>query len=1069
MSLSSVCIKRPVFTTMLIAAPIVLGLVSYFRIGVDLFPNVDLPIVTVTTTLPGASVEEMETGVTKRLEEAVNTVSGIDELKSVTKEGLSTIVVQFLLEKNRDVAAQEVRDKTSTVLADLPPGTQTPVIDKFDLDASPVLTVAVSGRRSLREVSEIADKRIRESLESLDGVGQVTIAGARLRAINVCVDSSKLEAYSLSIEDVRRALIAQNLELPGGRVDQSGRELVLRTMGRVRESAAFNDVIVAWAPGRPIRVKDIGRAVDGEEEPRSLARLDGSNSVTLVVQKQSGTNTLDVIKGVKAKLGELRKALPDDIALQVIRDQSIFIAGSIREVKKHLVLGALLVMLTIFLFLRDWRTMILAGFAIPVCIVSTFTVMNALGFTLNNITMLGLVLAVGIVIDDAIVIHENIFRWMEEKGYSAEDAAASATSEIALAVMATTFSLVVIFLPIAFMSGRVGRFFQSFGITIAFSILISLGVGFTMTPMLCSQFLKLSKHAGKEARRGLYHWLVERPYLATLRFAERHRWVIVLATLATFATVVPLWSALGKDFIPKDDQSEFEIAVTSPEGWTLERISSELAAVEEGLRKLPAVEHLLTTIGDVSGRVGKGAGDVTKASIYVRLAPIEDRLEGTFDRFLLLGGRRFAGVFGVHELDPKLRAVSQFTVMRAAREAMKNFPDLRSSVQLPAAVASGAANADVEFNLLGPDLEQLGAYSTTIMAKMREVPGIVDVDTTLALRKPELRVEVDREKAMDLGVSVETIASTLQVLVGGKIVTNYKDDTVGEQYDVWLRAGLADREDPNGVERLTVPSPRAGLVKVSNLAALEDARGPSQIDRLGRQRKVTMICNVDRIPIGTAIDAVKKIVAELGLPPAYSVYFTGRAKTLAETVTNFVIAFALSVIFMYMILAGQFESFIHPITILLAVPLTIPFAFVSLILLRQPLDIYAIFGLFLLFGIVKKNGILQVDYTNVLRERGLGRDEAILEANRTRLRPILMTTVMLIAGMVPIALGVGPGTASRASLAKVIIGGQSLSLLLSLLVTPVAYSYFDDLSRIFGRKKAAPAPHAAPALVETKA
>jgi HAE1 family hydrophobic/amphiphilic exporter-1 len=1050
-SVTRVFIRRPVFTTMLVSCPIVLGIVSYSRIGVDLFPNVDLPIVTVTCTRPGASVEEMETGVTKPLEEAANTVSGIDELKSTTKEGVSSIVVQFLLEKNRDVAAQEVRDKVSTIVAQLPPGTQTPVIDKFDLDASPVLTIAVSGHRSLREVSEIANKRVRESLESLDGVGQVTLAGGHLRAINVYVSAEKLEGHHLSIEQVKEALIAQNLELPGGRVDQGSRELVLRTMGRVKESFQFNDIIVAWHGGQPIRIRDLGHADDSEEEPRSQARLDGANAVTLVVQKQSGTNTIAVISVVKKKLELLRNELPGDVELQVIRDQSIFIEGSIHEVKKHLVLGALLVAATILLFLGDWRTTILAGVAIPVCIVSTFTLMYAMGFTLNNITLLGLVLAVGIVIDDAIVVHENIFRWMEEKGLPAPEAAEGATGEIALAVLATTFSLVVIFLPIAFMSGRVGRFFQSFGITIAFAILISLGVGFSMTPMLCSRFLKLSKHAGGHETGGIYHWLLEKPYMAALRFALRFRWIIVLATVASFVSIIPLFKAIGKDFIPKDDQSEFEVAIKSPEGWTLDRFSHELEIVESRLRQFPAVTHLLTTIGDVSGRVAKGAGDVTAASIYVRIAPLEERIQGPFDKLVLHLPEFVQDLVGTHPLAPALAGVSQFDMMRAARKLMTEFPDLRSAVQLPAAVASGAANADIEFNLLGPDLEQLAGYADTIMRRMRRVPGIVDVDTTLALRKPELRVHVDREKAMDLGVPVQTIASTLEILVGGEIVSSYKDDTVGEQYDVWLRAEKRDRDDPRTVDYLSVPSPTAGLVRVASLASLKEARGPSQIDRFARQRKVTIVCNADGIPLGSIVDRVNEITTAMNLPAGYSVYFTGRAKTLAETAVNFAIAFGLSFLFMYMILAAQFESFVHPVTILLAVPLTIPFALVSLLLLRQALDIYSVFGLFLLFGIVKKNGILQVDYTNVLRSRGDPRDKAVLEANRTRLRPILMTTVMLMAGMVPIALGVGPGTGSRASIAKVIIGGQALSLLLSLLVTPVAYTYFDDLGRLFRR------------------
>lgn len=1141
MSFARTFIERPVFTTMLIACPIVLGLVSALRIGVDLFPNVDLPIVTVTTTLPGSSVEEMETGVTKPLEEVVNTVSGIDELKSVTKEGVSSIIVQFLLEKNRDVAAQEVRDKVSTILAQLPPGTQTPVIDKFDLDASPVITVAVSGRRSLREVSEYANKKVRENLESLDGVGQVVIAGGHLRAINVYVSAERLEAFKLSIDEVKRALIAQNLELPGGRVDQDSRELVLRTMGRVKESWQFADIIVAWRNGQPIRVRDLGHAEDSEEEPRSQARFDGQNAVTLIVQKQSGTNTIKVIDVVKKKLDVLRPLLPPDMRLEVIRDQSVFIEGSIHEVKKHLILGAILVAATILLFLGDWRTTILAGLAIPVCIVSTFTLMYAMGFTLNNITLLGLVLAVGIVIDDAIVVHENIFRWMEEKRIPGPRAAQLATSEIALAVMATTFSLVVIFLPIAFMSGRVGRFFQSFGITIAFAILISLGVGFTLTPMLCAKFLnvggatlsrlgrwffrfvlgsglsmlfnalwtlgsgasestvlyvelgagaflsfvglfRLLEAKRAEARKhsdghvaeahGFYHWVCERPYMALLRVAVTKRWLplpklglapvdfvlgelvrvrllVVLLAALCFAATIPLGKAVGKDFIPKDDQSEFEIAIKSPEGWTLDRFSRELLIVESRLREFPAVTHLLTTIGDVSGRVSKGAGDVTTASVYVRLADLDDRIQGPIDRLAVHLPGFVQRIAGAHEIEPGLAGISQFEMMRAARKLMTEFPDLRSSVQLPAAVASGQANADVEFNLLGPDLEQLAGYSEEFMRRMRLVPGIVDVDTTLALRKPELRVQVDREKAMDLGVPIQTIASTLQILVGGEIVSTYKDDSVGEQYDVWLRAERKDRDDPRTVDYLSVPSSTAGLVRVASLASLKEARGPSQIDRFGRQRKVTIVCNADGIPIGSIIDKVNEIKAEVGLAPGYDVYFTGRAKVLGETITNFGIAFGLSLLFMYMILAAQFESFVHPITILLAVPLTIPFALVSLIALHQAMDIYAIFGLFLLFGIVKKNGILQVDYTNVLRAEGKERDVAILEANRTRLRPILMTTVMLIAGMVPIALGAGPGAASRASIAKVIIGGQLLSLLLSLLVTPIAYTYFDDLAAIW--------------------
>jgi hydrophobic/amphiphilic exporter-1 (mainly G- bacteria), HAE1 family len=741
MTLPELCIRRPVFTTMLIVFPVVVGLISYFKMGVDLFPNVDLPIITVSTTRPGTSVEEMETGVTKVIEEAVNTISGIDELRSTTKEGLSFVNVQFVLEKNRDVAQQEVQSKINTILARLPSGTESPVIDKFDIDASPVMTIAVAGDRNLREVTEIADKQIRDSLSSLSGVGAVNLAGGRKRAIQVTVDTQRLEAYHLSIEQVRLALAAQNLELPGGRVDQEQRELVLRTMGRVTDPSQFKDIIITNVKGQPIRVKDVGRVTDTWEEPRSLGRLDGRPAVLLIVQKQSGTNTVAVIDGVKRKLADLQRAMAEggkaDVKLEVIRDQSRFINASLHEVKKHLVLGAILVSLTILLFLRDWRTMVIASLSIPVSLISTFMVMNWLGFTLNNISMLALVLAVGIVIDDAVVVHENIFRWMEEKGYGAWEAARLATKEIALAVLATTFSLVVIFLPIAFMSGRVGRFFFSFGVTTAVAILASMLVSFTLTPMLCSRFLKLSDKARKEGAAhhsgGAYGWLAEKPYLWTLRWAMRHRWAIVLATVVVTLSVVPLAKMVGKDFLPKDDQSEFEIAITTPAGWTLDRVDRTFREIEQKVKAFPETVNLLTTVGDTSGRVSKAAGDVTQGSIYVRLVDLDERKAGA-------DGRRW----------------SQWQVMAKARQVMADYPDLRSSVQLPSAISSGQTQADVEFTLVGPDLQKLNDYADGIIAKLRATPGLADVDTTLALRKPEMRVQIDRDRASDLGADVRT-------------------------------------------------------------------------------------------------------------------------------------------------------------------------------------------------------------------------------------------------------------------------------------------------------------------------
>ena len=1031
MTIWDVCIRRPVFTAMLVIAPIVLGLAAYPRLGVDLFPNVDLPLVTVTTTLRGASVEEMETGVTKPIEEIVNTVSGIEQLRSTTKEGMSQVAIEFVLEKNGAVAAQEIDAKVRTILGQLPEGTDAPIIDKFALDAAPVLTLAISGRRDAREITEIARKLIKEDLESLPGVGAVILVGGRQRAIQISIDTDRLQKYdNLTIEDVRQAITRENQEQPGGRIDQGPREVVLRTMGRIREPADFAQLIVANRHGQPIRIQDIGTVTDSIEEPRGLSRLwtiasaaagPGDLAVSLIVQKQSGTNTVAVVEAVKHRLEEIRAVLPDDVVVQIIRDQSRFIENSIHEVQVHLLLAAVLVSLTILLFMRDWRTTLIATLSIPTSMIATFAFMDFMGFTINNITMLGLILAIGIVVDDAVVVHENIFRHMEEYGLSAREAAASATAEIALAVVATTFSLLVIFIPVIFMGGRVGRFFVSFGYVVAFSILMSMMISFTMTPALCSRFLKAED--GHAATKGGPVWrLVEGFYMAALRFSLAHRWLIVLVSVGVFASTPTLMKIVGKDFVPRDDTSEFEVVVTLPEGTSLERADEVLAEVEQRLRGVRGVTKTFTTIGDTSGRTARGQGEVTRAGIYCRLVDLRER------------------------------EYSQFEVMQDARKILVDYPDLRAAVQDVAAIAaSGFRQVMIDLNLRGPDMEKLQQYSQTITDWMRAQGPYVDVDTSLSFRKPEMRIVPNRERASELGVSVQAISATTNVLVGGFPVSTYKE--ADQQYDVWLRADRGFRDDPADIARLTVPSskPGIGVVELGNVADFEEAQGPSTIERFSRQRQVVVSANLEGKALGEGVDDLAAFVKTLDLPADYRWEFIGQAKNLNDTMANFVIAFALAFLFMYMILAAQFESLVHPITILLALPLTIPFAILSLILLRTNLDIYAMFGLFMLFGIVKKNGILQVDYTNVLRSRGVPRDRAILEANAVRLRPILMTTVMLVAAMIPMAMGEGPGAASRAGMAKVILGGQVLSLLLTLLLTPVAYSLWDDLTVLFLR------------------
>jgi len=1063
MTLSEVCINRPVFTWVLVAIPVVLGLFSYGELGVDLFPDVDFPVCTVTTVLQGASVEEMETTVTKPIEDIINTVSGIDELRSTTTEGVSVVTVQFLLSKNGDVGMQEVRDKVNTILADLPDGTDPPIVDKFDTSSMPVMTIAVSGRRDFREVTELARKQIKERLETVNGVGSINLVGGRVRAMNVVVDTERLAGYNLSVEDVRIALLRQNLEVPGGRMDQGSRELVLRTLGRLRTEKEFNDLIVANRNGYPIRVRDIGRADDAFEEPRTLARLDGYGAVSLVVQKQSGVNTVKVAQDVKARLAQLRAGLPPDITTEVIRDQSRFIKKSIEEVKFHLLLAAALVSATILLFIRDWRTTLIATLAIPTSIIPTFMFMRYMGFTLNNITMLGLILAIGIVIDDAVVVHENIFRHMEEDGMDGMAAARKGTREIALAVLATSLSLVVIFVPIAFMGGIVGRFFSSFGLTVAFAVSMSLFVSFTLTPMLCSRFLKLEPAAPGHRRQprsksGLVYRTLDGGYGWVLRAAMRRKFLVVILTAAVTCSTVPIGRVMGISLIPRDDQSEYEISVTTPEGYSLERTSQLTAELESRIWKLRGTEHVFTTIGQTEGgRVVKGEGDVTRGTIYVRITDLEKRNTSAAAR----GWWDFAGQLGRLFSGPEF---DQFQVQHETRKFLEDYPDLRVSVNDVSPFQGGRRPQTFQVSLAGPDLNQLSTYADQLIAQLKKQSGIVDLDTTLSLKKPEVQVAIDREAASDLGVPVGTIADTLRVLVGGLPVSKFRAGE--EQYDVWLRADSARRSTNEDLYQITIPSPAVGLVKLASLAKLNLDRGPTEIERYSRERIVTVVGNPEGIALGEAIERAEKILKGMNLPPQYTYLYTGQAKTLGETGYYFMVAFTLSITFMYLILAAQFESWMQPMAILMALPVTIPFGMLSLVLFHTPMDLYAMFGLFMLVGIVKKNGILQVDATNQLRAKGQSRHEAIIEANHTRLRPILMTTLMLVAAMVPIALGKGPGAGARASMAKVIIGGQMLSLVLALLVTPVFYALLDrfvNFARRLGiRFSVEPAPRLAP-------
>jgi HAE1 family hydrophobic/amphiphilic exporter-1 len=1035
--LAEVSIRRPVFASMIILALVVVGVASYSRLGVDRFPAVDLPNVSIRTTLPGASPEEVETIISQPIEEAVNTVEGIDELRSVSGRGTSFVMATFNLDRDIDVAAQDVRDRVATVLNRLPNDVDPPVISKFNNEDSPILTIAVSGDRSLRELTEIADKIVKVQLERSVGVGEVRIVGGLERAINVWIDADRLAAYQIPITAVRDAIQRQNADIPGGNVTRGAREQVLRTMGRITDPKAFNDLVISTVNGSPIRVRDIGRAEDGTKEQRSLSRLNGVPTVQLQVRRQSGANTIAVIESVKEHLARVARQLPADVKTEIIRDQSRYIYAALHEINVHLILGSILATLVVLAFMRNWRSTVISAVAIPASVLSTFGMMWALGFTLNSVTMLALVLMVGIVIDDAIVVLENIFRFVEEKRMNSFEAARAATAEIGLAVMATTFSLVVIFVPVAFMSSISGRFLYQFGLTAAVAVLVSLLVSFTLTPMMSARMLRAEDAApGSEeslSRQGFYAW-IDRHYERMLRWSMAHRVAVMMFAGLVVLSSIPLYTLVQQEYIPSNvDEAEFEVNVTAPQGTSLASIDEIMRAVENELRAIPLVRLMLCDAGGgfISG-VGTGG-------CYVRIAPHVERVF-SFTRLwrATIRGQPW-GAF---------RNTSQRDVMQQVRAGLRKFTDLRTSVRNLPSFNIGGGNWDIDFVLRGPNLQTLAAYGEELRIRSQKL-GIIDADTTLKLDNPELRVVIDRKRAADLNVDTEHIASALRLMVGGdEKVSRFIDPSVNEQYDVQLRLSQPDREDIATITRLYVPRAGAGLVRLDNLVLVAPAISASRIDRLDRQRQVSLRAQIaPGFALADRLEALNGAVREMNLPPEYTTAVSGRGRELERTFTQFIWAFLLSIIFMYRILASQYDSTIHPFTILLSLPLSIPFALFSLWLTGNTLNLYSALGILVLFGVVKKNSILQIDHMNRLRGEGADRLVAIMRANRDRLRPILMTTLALVAGMLPLALGTGPGAEERRAVAVVVIGGQTLCLLLTLLVTPVAYSMFEDWAK----------------------
>ena len=1015
MRLSEICVNRPVFAFMLIAFLVVLGIFSFQKLGVDLFPRSDPATVYISAQLPGATPEELTSQVILPLEEAVAAVSGIDEMRAVVTEGNGNIIVTFVLEKDIAQATEDVREKVSGVLRSLPPNLLPPVVQKADPDSDPVITLVLAGNRTPRELSEIADKQIRRALETVDGVASIAISGGQDRQINVFLDINKLSGYNLTAQDVQSALQNENVEAPGGRIVRGASELGVRTLGRVDRVADFNGMIVKNSGGSPIRLHDVGYVEDGMAEKRSFAQYKGVPAVIMDVRRQTGENTVQTVEGVKKRLITLAEELPPGVRIETIKDQAVYIKASVAALEEHLILGSLFASLIVWLFIRDWRSVLISSIAIPTSIITTFTLLKAMDFTLNSMTLLGLTLAVGIVIDDAIIVLENIYRFIEEKDMPPLEAAVRATKEIALAVVATTVSLVIIFVPIAFMTGYARRFVNQFGWTMAFSIIVSMLVAFTLTPALSARLLK-KKTGKKAAAKHEGNSIFDRAYVAVLGWSLNHRWAIVLLCLAVFGSTFIVNKYVGRDWMPQEDQARLGVALEMPEGYSLD--ATEKTAVEMG-RKIQ--EHVPEVIAVVPASMGF-MNRVTMSDMTLLLKDQSERGD-------------------INQVAAKIREVTSL------------YPQTRPRINFPNSLGGRDSFAPIRGQLLGPDVRVLARIAKELAQKLQTTSSVVDVKANINLSDPELQIAIDRSKASDLGVRVADITGAVRLLMSGEDqISTYKEGA--EQYPVMMRLMPGQRDDPQVLSRLLIPSAKLGLIRLDSVANLDRGLGPSRIDRYNRQFSVGIYGNVaPGHSLQEAADDTAALTKSLDLPAGYSMKMSGQVKVLEETTSNMLLAIGLASIFMYMVLAAQFESLVQPAIIMLTLPLSIPFALVSLIATGRSLNLFSALGILLLLGIVKKNGILQIDYMNHLRALGHPMRYVILEANRVRLRPILMTTFSIVAGLIPTAIGIGAGASQRSAIAVTIIGGQTLCLALSLLVVPVGYSFVEDAKLWFSRRE----------------
>ena len=1019
--LSALAIRRPVFTSMVMLALVVLGFFSYRRLPIDQFPEIDFPIVAVQTVYPGASAGTVEREVSRRLEQAFNPVQDVKKITSVSLEGVSQVIVEFQLGRDVDAAAQDLRSKIDAIRRELPDDVEQPLVQKFDFSAIPIISIALSNPdMPMARLTALADETIRRRLESVSGVGEVRISGGLKREVRVFLQPARMEALGITVPQVTAALRSQNLDVPAGRVLLGAREELVRVSGRIKDPRQFAQIIVATRDGQVIRVGDLARIDDGTEEERSLALVDTKRAIGIDLIKSSGANTVQVADGINAQIEKLRPELPAGTELRIVRDNSVLIRNSVADVLDELFLGALLTIIIVMLFLNDWKATAITSLSLPVSVISAFIIMQALGFTVNVLTLMALSLSIGILIDDAIVVIENIVRHREMK-QDHFTAAGQGTREIILAVMATTFSIIAVFVPVAFMGGIIGRFFYAFGLTVSWAVLVSLFVSFTLTPMLSAWWgvdpHLHGEHAGNVVTRTIARfntWFdrVAHRYRGVIEWALLHRWqTLVIATLSLVAAFA-LTPFIGGEFAPQSDRSEFTVTFETPEGSSLAQTRTKAEQIVTTLRTMEGVLYTYTTIG------AGATGTVRSGEIYVHLAKPDERPASAND--MMMDARARLG---------RLYGVRAFVIAQGG---------------------PGGAQAPLQVELRGPDISELQRISAELRLAVEKIPGVVDVKSSLGDPKPELRVDVNRDAANQLGLDIGGISATMRPLFAGEVATRWEDPT-GEERDVRVQVAPELRRSIADVSAMPVPTAQGGpngvkYARLGDIATVTVATAPAQIDR-SRLARVVIISGstAPGTTLTEASDAITAEAAKLELPPGYSVSLGGETEMFVETLGYVWETLLLAIILIFLILASQFESFTQPVAIMLSLPLSLVGVLLALLIAGSTLNIMSMIGVIMLMGLVTKNAILLVDNANERRRAGAPRFTALVEAGAVRLRPIMMTTLAMIAGMLPIALALGEGGEFRAPMAHAVIGGLITSTMLTLVVIPVAYTYLDDV------------------------